>query len=95
MLYKYRLASLSDVIDPGTGRRMVEAVIDVEETAETGQEYPVDRSITVSWPAYSDQHHVASVDYANKLGGRLNHAVAKDVSSEIKKFIPLIKKSAI
>ena len=94
MLYDYELISLHDSLE-GSGnpskRRLVTADVLVIEIAEHATEMAHDHSIRVTWPAYGNEHHTASVDYAERLNARINHVEAAKISSMLKKYVGEIK----
>ena len=78
--YKFQILEIQDVIPKDGLRRIVTVIAEIIKTGET-------TVVPLSYTAYGDEHYPAStLDYLNKLDGRLNHVLARDISEEVKRF---------
>ena len=89
----YRVVVIHDIIPKDRSRRKPIAFVDVISKPDNAMEMGtiaakgMIETIRVSWPAHGMDHYTASVDYDDKLQGRLSHQRAAAISEILKKFI--------
>lgn len=75
---EFDILEIQDVIPKDRGRRIVKVIVEVRDESGT-------KTLELGYPAHGADHYSASIDYYNKLEGKLNHTLAGAISLEVKR----------
>ncbi len=75
----FEILGFEDIIPKDRMRRLVKVWVEITSEGNT-------ELVELGYPAYGNDHYSASIDFYDKLKGKLNHAIATAVSREVKRL---------